>query len=71
MNNHFENLPYRADELSAYVFSIDTFVIGLKNGKVVRYVAEDPEAFIAWLSEIGVRNINDEVGSMVYDHYFP
>lgn len=70
MNNHFEGLEYAAEELSAYIFCIDTFVISLKNGEIIRYVAEDPDVFIGWLKQHNIRDINNEIGKMVYNHYF-
>lgn len=42
MNNRFEDFPYSAEELSAYIFSIDTFVISLKNQEIIRYTTTPP-----------------------------
>lgn len=70
MNNHFEDFPHSAAELSAYIFSADTFIISLKNEQIIRHVTERPDDFKQWLEEHGVRNVNEHLGKMVYDHYF-
>lgn len=71
ISTRFEGFGYEATELSAYVFSIDTFVISLKNGRIIRHVAEQHEAFRQWLEAHGIRNVNETLGKMVYNHYFP
>ncbi|MBZ0098099.1 MAG: hypothetical protein K8F30_03395 [Taibaiella sp.] len=59
MGSHrFEGFPYSAEELSAYIFSIDTFIISLKNEEIVRFVAPEPDSFKQWLDEHQVRNVN-------------
>lgn len=70
MDNHFEDFAYSAGELSAYIFSVDTFIISLKNEEIIKHVAERPDDFRQWLEAHGVRNVNETVGKMVYDHYF-
>lgn len=70
MNNHFEGFEHSADELSAYVFSIDTFIISLQNKQIIRYVAERPDDFRQWLEHHGIRNVNETLGKMVHQHYF-
>lgn len=66
----FEGFGYEASELSAYIFCIDTFVISLKNEEIVRFETREPEVFKEWLDAHGVRNVNDSIGKMVYNHYF-
>lgn len=70
MNNHFEDFPHAADTISAYAFSVDTFIISLKNQEVIQYVTSRPEDFKQWLDEHGIRNVNDSLGKMVHDYYF-
>ncbi|MBZ0098732.1 MAG: hypothetical protein K8F30_06590 [Taibaiella sp.] len=70
-NRHFEGFAYPADELSAYIFSIDTFIISLKNEEIVRFVTDAPEDFQHWLDDNGIRNVNETLGKMVYNYYFP
>lgn len=70
MNSHFEGFAHSADELSAYVFSIDTFIISLQNKQIIRHVAERPDDFKQWLDGHGIRNVNERLGKMVYEHYF-
>lgn len=67
----FAGFDHDATELSAYIFSIDTFIISLKNEEIVRYVTEEPDDFKQWLEHHGVRNVNETLGKMVYDYYFP
>lgn len=71
MNNHFEDFPYRAEELSAYIFSIDTFIISLKNEEIIRHISARPDDFKQWLDHHGIRNVNETLGKMVYNYYFP
>lgn len=66
----FKGFGYKAEELSAYAFSIDTFVISLKTEEVIQFIPEDATAFRAWLDEHGIRDVNQDLG-MVYNHYFP
>jgi len=57
--------------LSAYIFSIDTFIISLKNEEIIRFVTTEPDDFKQWLEHHGVRNVNETLGKMVYNYYFP
>ena len=52
------DFPYAADELSAFTYSINTFIISLKNKQVVKYTSSDPAEFRTWLEENKVRNVN-------------
>ncbi|MBZ0097896.1 MAG: hypothetical protein K8F30_02370 [Taibaiella sp.] len=70
-NRHFKGFAHPADELSAYIFSIDTFIISLKNEEIVRFVTDAPEDFQHWLDDNGIRNVNETLGKMVYNYYFP
>ena len=71
MNNHFEDFPHKAEELSAYIFSIDTFIISLKTEQIIRFVTLRPDDFKQWLDHHRIRNVNETLGKMVYDYYFP
>lgn len=70
-SNRFEGFAHSAAELSAYAFSIDTFVISLKTEEIIRHSPEDVVAFQLWLDAHGIRNVNATLGKMVYNHYFP
>ena len=70
MKEHYPHFPHYASELSAYIFSADTFVISLKSGSIIRHVADDAPAFIAWLKHHNIRNVKDEIGSLAYKGYF-
>jgi len=71
MTDNFPGFAHEAAELSAYIFSIDTFIISLKNEKIVRFVCETPDDFKQWLDGHGIRNVNETLGKMVYNYYFP
>lgn len=75
MNNtlpsRFAGFGHDATELSAYIYSADTFIISLHNQNIIRFVTEEAAAFQQWLQHHGIRNVNDTLGKMVYDYYFP
>ncbi len=70
MTSTFTNFPYRADELSAYIFSIDTFVISLKTGEVIHHTTEEHTAFEAWLQHHRIRNVRDGLPQHIIDALF-
>ena len=55
-----QNFPYSAEELSAFILSIDTFIISLKNGQVVKHATEDTLPFYEWLVSNNVRDISKQ-----------
>lgn len=59
---NYPKFEYKAVELSAFSFCIDTFVISLKNGSIIHFVAEDAPGFKAWLIKHGVRDIRKDDG---------
>ncbi|HEY9177513.1 MAG TPA: hypothetical protein VIN07_07480 [Flavipsychrobacter sp.] len=71
MTQKFPGFNHSAAELSAYIFSIDTFIISLKNEEIIRFVAPQPDDFKQWLDHHGIRNVNETLGKMVYNYYFP
>lgn len=60
--SNYPGFNYKVTDLSAYSFSIDTFIISLKNGGIVHFIAEDANDFKIWLSQYGVRDINKDDG---------
>lgn len=48
---------HEAKELSAFTFSLDTFIISLKNGKVVKHMPDNVKAFREWLEKNNVREV--------------
>ena len=60
------NFPYRAEELSAFILSIDTFIISLKTGQVIKHATKDIESFHQWLLVNNVRDIARQ--KMMYGH---
>ena len=71
--SRFAGFEHEAGTLSAYIFSIDTFIISLKDDKkrLVRFVTDRPDDFLQWLQAHGIRNVNENLGKMVHDYYFP
>lgn len=58
----YPKFDHEAKELSAFSFSIDTFIISLKNGQIVHFIADDVQQFKAWLTRNGVRDIRKDDG---------
>lgn len=58
----YPKFNHEAKELSAFSFSIDTFIISLKNGQIVHFIADDVQQFKAWLTKNGVRDIRKDDG---------
>ncbi len=62
MNTHKKSYPgfaIEASVLSAYILTLDTFIISLKNGQVINHVPEDAEQFERWLLANEVRNVKN------------
>ena len=51
------NFPYRPEELSAFILSIDTFIISLKTGQVIKHATKEIQPFYEWLVVNNVRDI--------------
>lgn len=62
----FPGFEHTAESVSAYLFTVDTFILSLKNGKIVHYKAKDPDTFRAWLDTHHVRDI---AASAVYNGF--
>lgn len=60
------NFPYKAEDLSAFVLSIDTFIISLKTGQVVKHSTKDIEPFYDWLVTNNVRDIARQKMAQAY-----
>lgn len=58
LNMGKKNFKYRAQELAAFSYVKNSFVILLKNEKVVWHTPGDPIAFYKWLVENDVRDTN-------------
>lgn len=67
----FEGFAHKVTELSAYIYSIDTFIISLHTREIIRFVTDRPDDFRQWLEHHGIRNVNETLGKMVHDYYFP
>ncbi|MEZ5018198.1 MAG: hypothetical protein R2800_14160 [Flavipsychrobacter sp.] len=62
----FKGFDYSAKELSAYAFSIDTFIISLKTDEIIQFVPDDAIAFRKWLDVHGIRDVNN--GEVLLKH---
>ncbi len=47
--NNFAGFAYTATELSAYLLTIDIFIVSLKDGRIIHFKPENVEAFREWL----------------------
>ncbi len=61
-NNKYPEFDYSAEELSAYAFSVGTFIISLKGGKMTNFSPKDVESFKKWLTKHKVRDISVDDG---------
>ncbi|MEC3880282.1 hypothetical protein [Parapedobacter sp. 10938] len=57
VSNTYPGFKHAADELSAFSVSIDTFVISLKNRKLINFTPENTVAFYDWLIANNIRDI--------------
>lgn len=57
IENNFPDFKFQSDELSAFILSMNIFIIGLKNGRTITYEPNDKDQFKAWLISHHVRDI--------------
>lgn len=55
--NTYPDFNFEAATLSAYIHTLDTFIISLKNGRVIHHVPADAEKFERWLQDNKIRNV--------------
>jgi len=60
--NHYPEFEYPAGQLSAFSYSVGTFVISLKSGVIIQFTPKDTEEFKAWLDLHRVRDISVDIG---------
>jgi len=60
--NHYPDFDYPATQLSAFAYSVGTFIISLKSGGIVRFDPKDVEHFRSWLINSKVRDISVDKG---------
>ena len=61
-NNHYPGFAFAATELSAYAYSIGTFIISLKNGSTTQFSPVDVEDFRDWLATHRIRDVKIDDG---------
>lgn len=59
-NNTYPALKFPSSELSAFTYSIDCFIISLKNGELINFTPDNVQTFYDWLIANGVRDIKKE-----------
>jgi hypothetical protein len=64
-NFHREGFRYRADEIAAFAYFFDSFIIILKNGNILRHHASDPEGFYEWLEQNRVAVNNNYISQQI------
>ena len=53
----FPGFKHCAEELSAFHLSLNSFVMSLKTGEIIRFVPEDTASFLQWLLDNHVKDI--------------
>jgi len=64
VNNTYPALKFPASELSAFVATIDFFIISLKNGDVIHFTPDNVDNFYHWLMVHNIRDIKTEETKM-------
>ena len=63
MGHHkYPKFNHEAAELSAFLFTIDTFILSLKDGRIVHFKPDNAEAFHDWLVLNRVRDYRKDDG---------
>ena len=57
---YYPGFDHAASQLSAFIFSFDVFIIGLKNKDIIQHRPEDPKDFLKWLREHKIRDISSD-----------
>ena len=65
----FAGFPHDASELSAYLYSLDTFIICLKSGPVIHHETEQPILFLEWLHYHRIRDVKFTLTAAAYNKY--
>lgn len=63
--NYFPNFKYSAIHVLKFLAASELFTIMLKNGEIVQFIPNDPDAFKKWLEEHEVQNIREEDGWVI------
>lgn len=61
--NYFPGFDYEASQLSAFLLSLDVFIIALKDGGTTNFIPKDIEDFRKWLLNHNVRDIKKDDGT--------
>ncbi|MCA6441086.1 MULTISPECIES: hypothetical protein [unclassified Arcicella] len=63
----YPEFGYPVSHLSAFSLCIDTYIISLKNGKIVRFKPDETDHFREWLNCYNVRDIEIDL----FNSYLP
>jgi len=55
--NTYEGFAYTAQEVTAFLVSMDVFIISLRRIEVIQYKPDDIEKFRQWLKSHNIREI--------------
>ncbi len=69
MNNTFPGFGYEVGELSAFLITLDIFIISLKNQDIIRHQPPDPFAFRDWLAHHNIRDVSDHASPAILRFY--
>ncbi len=61
-HNTYEGLHQNANELSAFLFTVDTFILSLKDGSIIQFKPDNAESFRNWLVSNKVRDCSKDDG---------
>lgn len=61
-NDEYPGFEYPASELSAFALAVDTFVISLKNSRIICFCPGEFDSFKMWLTTNGARDISVDDG---------
>lgn len=56
-NPTFPNFAYPAQDISAFHLSLNSFVLSLKTGELVRFAPKDTDAFLLWLKNNRIKDV--------------
>ena len=70
MNNTFPQFNHAVEELSAYIFRANTFIISLTNKQIVRHTTEEPDKFRDWLVHHRIKDLTEQTGTLILNFYF-
>lgn len=56
-NETYPTFQFPASELSAFILTLDVFILSLKDGGLAKFTPDDVDAFYNWLIENNIRDV--------------